>query len=123
MDSSSLGELIDLMVQFCLVVVNLIKCHVRFVPPECLCIKYRVPTAQGIQGKWQKKIPVRENTGNLEIFSKHRKNIGNLVCSSCKFPDSKGKIYFEICRENFKKELKLDKSAKSVLFSYSQKSR
>ena len=32
----------------------------------------RVPTAQGKQGKWTKKIPVRENTGNLEILSKHR---------------------------------------------------
>ena len=29
---------------------------------------HRVPTAQGKQGKWQKKIPVRENTGNLEIL-------------------------------------------------------
>ena len=26
-----------------------------------------------------KKIPVRENTGNLEILSKHRKNTGNFV--------------------------------------------
>ena len=32
----------------------------------------RVPTAQGKQGKWPKKFPVRENTGNLEIMSKHR---------------------------------------------------
>ena len=31
---------------------------------------YRVPTAQGKQGKWQKKIPVRE-TGNSEILPKH----------------------------------------------------
>ena len=38
-----------------------------------------------------KKIPVRENTGNLEILPKHRENTGNLVCSGCKFPDSKGK--------------------------------
>ena len=35
------------------------------------CAPNRVPTAQGIQGKWPKKIPVRENTGNLEILSKH----------------------------------------------------
>ena len=34
----------------------------------------RVPTAQGKQGKWQKKIPVRENTGNLEVLPKHRKH-------------------------------------------------
>ena len=47
----------------------------------------RVPTAQG---KWPKKIPVRENTGNLEILPKHREDTGNLVCSSCILPDSKG---------------------------------
>ena len=39
----------------------------------------RVPTAQGKQGKWTKKIPVRENTGNLEMLSKHRENKGNFV--------------------------------------------
>ena len=43
----------------------------------------------------RKKIPVRENT---EIW-KFYKNTGNLVCSSCKFPDSKGKIYFIIWSE------------------------
>ena len=59
---------------------------------------YRVPTAQGKQGKWQKKIPVRENTGIIEILPKHRENTGNLVCLSCKFLDSKGKRYFDICR-------------------------
>ena len=47
--------------------------------------KFLVPTAQGKQGKWPKK------------------NTGNLVCSSCKFPDSKGKRYFEICLVNLKK--------------------
>ena len=41
--------------------------------------KTRVPTAQGKQGKWQTKIPVRENTGNLEILSKPRENTGNFV--------------------------------------------
>ena len=30
---------------------------------------YRVDTAQG---KWPKKFPVKENTGNLEILPKHR---------------------------------------------------
>ena len=49
---------------------------------------HRVPTAQGKQGKWSKKFPVRENTGNLEMLPKHRENTGNLVCSSCQFPDS-----------------------------------
>ena len=32
----------------------------------------RVPTAQGKQEQWPKKIPVRENTENLEILPKHR---------------------------------------------------
>ena len=66
-------------------------------------VEHRVPTAQGKQGKqgkWLKEIPVRENTGNLEILPKHRENTGNLVCSSCKFPDSKGIRYCKICREN-----------------------
>ena len=65
-------------------------------------VKNRVPTAQGIQeiqGKWPKKIPVRENSGNLEILPKHRENTGNLVCSSCKFPDSKGKSYSKFAAE------------------------
>ena len=51
----------------------------------------RVPTAQGKQGKWSKELPVRENTGNLEILPKRRENTENLVCPSCIFPDSKGK--------------------------------
>ena len=36
----------------------------------------------------------------MEILPKHGKNTGNLVCSSCKFPDSKGKRYFDTCSEN-----------------------
>ena len=49
----------------------------------------------------KKEIPVRENTENLEILPKYRENTGNLVLSSCKFPDSKGKRYFNICRKYF----------------------
>ena len=41
--------------------------------------EFRVPTAQGKQGKWPKKFPVRENTGNLEILSKNKENKGNFV--------------------------------------------
>ena len=44
------------------------------------------------------EFPVREYTGNL-------------VCSSCKFPDSKGKRY--LTRKFPEQNLKLDKSAKS----------
>ena len=40
-----------------------------------------------------KTFPVRENIGNLESLPKQRENTGNLVCSNCKFPDSKGKRY------------------------------
>ena len=43
------------------------------------------------------KIPVWENIGNLEICQ----NTRNLDCSSCKFPGSKGKRYFEISRVFF----------------------
>ena len=53
----------------------------------------RVPTAQGNRENrenGQKKQLFRENSGNLEILPKHRENTGNFVCSSCKFPDSKG---------------------------------
>ena len=70
----------------------------------------------GKTGKMAKKIPVRENTGNLEILPKHRKNTGNFVCSSCKFPDAKDKEYCDICRENFHFFQKPDRSAKSVLY-------
>ena len=51
-------------------------------------------------GKIAQKNACEGNTGNLEILPKHRENTGNLVCSNYKFPDSKGKRYFEICREN-----------------------
>ena len=67
----------------------------------------RVPTAQGKVGQFQKKIPIRENTGNLEIF----------VCSSCKFPDSKCEGYSNFCCENFFIFLKVG-YAKSVVYMY-----
>ena len=61
----------------------------------------RVLTAQEKQGKWPKTFPVEKDTDNLESWPKHRKNTGNLVCSTCKFPDFKSKRYFGICREYF----------------------
>ena len=73
-----------------------------------MCGMDRVHTAQGKQGKqgkWPKKIPVRENTGNLEMLSKHREiclnsgKTGNFVSSNCKCSDSKGKEYCDICRK------------------------
>ena len=57
----------------------------------------RVPTAQGKQGKCPKRIPCQ---GKHREFEKSCQNTGNFVCSSCKFPDFKGKRYFEICHEN-----------------------
>ena len=77
-------------------------------------IKSRVRTAQGKQQKLQNKFPVRKNTGNLEILSKHRETAGNLVCSSCKLPDYKGKSFLKFAAKISQKILKLDKSVKSV---------
>ena len=42
-------------------------------------------------------IPVRENTGNLEVLPKHRE----FSCSSCRFSDSKETGYCDICYEIF----------------------
>ena len=39
-------------------------------------------------------------SGKTQGIWKFCQNTGNLVCSSCKFPDSKSKRYFAICREN-----------------------
>ena len=60
----------------------------------------RLPTAQGKQGKWHKKNSLSGKTQGIWKFCQ---NTRNLVCSSCKFPDSKGKRYFEICCKNIKK--------------------
>ena len=60
-------------------------------------VYYRVPTARGKQGKWPKKVPVRENTGNLKILPKHREfYLLKLLIS-----DAKGKGYCDICRRYF----------------------
>ena len=83
------------------------------------CGRYRVPTVQGKQGKWPKKFPVRENTGNLEILSKHREfclnrgktkgillaQIVNVLILKVKDIAIVAFIFFQ----------KLDRSAKSVL--------
>ena len=39
------------------------------------------------------------------IWKFGKENIRNLVCSSCKFPDSKGNRYFEIAAKILKKNL------------------
>ena len=62
---------------------------------------FRVPTAQGKQGKWTKKFPVRENTGNLELLLKHRENTGNLVLQIVHSRFSEVNRYFDICCKNF----------------------
>ena len=75
----------------------------------------------GKTGKKTKKIPVRGNTGNLEILSKHSENTGNLLAQIVddlilKVKDiaivaAKKSIFFQ----------KLVRSAKSVLcMVYSQ---
>ena len=49
------------------------------------------PMHRGNRANGKKKIPVRENTGNLEILPKHRE-FG--FCSGCKFPDFKNILKF-----------------------------
>ena len=75
--------------------------------PGCLILEInqqetplvRVPTSQGKQGKCQQK---KSLSGKTQGILKFCQNTGNLVCSSCKFPDSNRKrYYFDICRENF----------------------
>ena len=66
-------------------------------------------------GKTGKMSPKKSLTGKTQGILKFGQNTENLVCSSCKFPDPKGKRYFDICRENSQIVLKLDKSAKSVM--------
>ena len=76
--------------------------HTQYIKVKKMYYKNRVPTAQGEQGKqgkWPKKIPVRENAGNSEILSKHRETTGNFVCCSCKCSDSKSKGYCDSCRK------------------------
>ena len=51
------------------------------------------------RGNGQKKSMSRKTQG-IWKFCQNTENTGNLVCSSCKFPDSKGKGYCDICREN-----------------------
>ena len=59
--------------------------HIKFIVdderydfPVSLQVSRRVPTAQGKLGKWKTNIPVRENTGNLEMWS-------NLLFNSRKY--------------------------------------
>ena len=84
----------------------------------------RVPTAQGKQGK-QGKWPKKSLSGKTQGIWKFYQNTGNLVWSSCTFPDSKEDIsmkfpdskedisMFAVKTSIFKKNL--DKSAKSAL--------
>ena len=55
----------------------------------------------GKTGKIAKRIPCQGKHRDFGILPKHRKNTFNLVWSSCKFPDSQGKRYCDICRESF----------------------
>ena len=63
----------------------------------------------------------RENDQQIPCQGKYRefvilgKTQGTWFAQLCKFPDNKGKRYFDICHENFQIILRLDKSAKSVL--------
>ena len=49
--------------------------------------------------------PKNSLSGKTQGIWKFCQNTGNLVCSICKFPDSKGKRYFESCCENLPKRI------------------
>ena len=77
-------------------------------PSNSLMVKsvtyiYRVPTAQGKQGKWGKwpKNYLSWKHRKFENMPKRRENTRNLIWSSCKFSDCKGKKYCDICLKNF----------------------
>ena len=63
----------------------------------------RVPTAQGKQAKMTKKNPCQGKQGIWKFCrnTANREKTENFVCSSCRFPDSKGKEYCNTCRHNF----------------------
>ena len=66
----------------------------------------------GKTGKMAKK---KSLSGKTQGIWKFCQNTGNFVCSSCKFPDSKGKGYCDILPRKFPFfPQKLDRSAKSV---------
>ena len=84
----------------------------------------RLPTAQGKQGKWTKKFPVRENTGNLAILSKHRENTRNFIKTQGKHREFARVVNSRILKLKYisifaakipQFFFKLDKSAKSGL--------
>ena len=47
-------------------------------------------------GKTGKMATTKSLSGKTQGIWKFYQNMGNLVCSSCKFPDSKGKGYCDI---------------------------
>ena len=100
------------------VVVHLKGDSYDYAKEESIKGTYRGGGLEGGGGKLSryplpKKNPCQGKHREFGNFAKTQGNTGNLVCSSCKFPDSKGKI--NICRGKIQFFLKLDKSAKSVL--------
>ena len=75
------------------------------ITPVTVCMRYlpvhlyncRVSTAQGKQGKWPNKFPVRENIGNLEILPKQGSLFAQVVNSLL----LKNTVCHDICREVF----------------------
>ena len=59
--------------------------------------------SQGIHGtgKTGKMAKKKILSGKTQGIWKFCQNTGNFVCSSCKFPDSKGKGYCDICCNTF----------------------
>ena len=55
--------------------------------------------------KTGKMVKKKSLSGKTQGILKFCQNTGNLVCSCCKFPDSKGKRYFDICHKNLPKNV------------------
>ena len=72
----------------------------------------------GKTGKMAKTNSLSGKTQGILKFCQNTGKTGNLVCSSWKFPDSKGTRYFNTCCKNFHFSFKLDKSAKSNLCTW-----
>ena len=59
----------------------------------------RLPSGSPLHRENRENDPKKSLSGKIQEICKFCQNTGNSVCSSCKFPDSKGKGYCDICHE------------------------
>ena len=76
-------------------------------------VNIRVPTAQGKRENGERHPLSGETQGIWKFCQNTGKSQGNVVCLSCKFPNSEDISIFAV--RIFKNSFKLDKSAKSDL--------